>query len=251
MNRQVARILSAAALAMALPLSPVHAQDAPKKEEPAHEKAAEKPQDRQRPPAERKSAPPSLDDLLGLSPDTGEKPPATREKAAEPVDPSRKALDRTLTAKQASEQFAQAVQLMGDTAERLNESRDTGIETQRLQDEIIRKLDMLIQMAEQQQQQQGGGASRASRNPQQQPAQPQQGEAQAGSAGSNHDENAEAPAAEDPSLNPEVAARGAAWGNLPERARDALLQGNADTYSKLYRRWTEEYYRRLAEEGNR
>jgi hypothetical protein len=40
------------------------------------------------------------------------------------------------------------------------------------------------------------------------------------------------------------------WGNLPQRVRDMLLQGRKDSYSPLYKRLTEEYYKRLAEEGS-
>ena len=59
------------------------------------------------------------------------------------------------------------------------------------------------------------------------------------------------PARKDANPNPGVAARGAAWGSLPARLRDALLQGNEDRYSNLYQKWTEAYYRRLAEEANK
>jgi hypothetical protein len=150
-----------------------------------------------------------------------------------------------------AEQFQQAVQLMGDTAVRLADARDAGIETQRMQDEIIRKLDMLIQAAQRQQQQQQSRSSSQSQsdpaNQQPQQPRPSQSDAQA------NDSNAEnvPPGDANARPGPEVAARGAAWGNLPDRVRDALLQGNADQYSSLYQRWTEAYYRRLAEEANR
>ncbi len=43
---------------------------------------------------------------------------------------------------------------------------------------------------------------------------------------------------------------GVEWGNLPERIRQDLLQGRNDKFSSMYRRLTEEYYKRLAEEGS-
>lgn len=238
-------------LALAWPMAIAIGQDGappsanPQQEQrPAKEEPAKKPEP-------RRPAPPSLDDLLGIAP---EQPPEKEPGAAPRAeDPSRAALERRLTANEATEQFAQAVQLMGETATRLKVSRDAGIETQRLQDEIIRKLDMLIQMAEQQQQQQQNRQQQSGQQsePGEQQQQASQTEPADGEGQGDPDMAQSLPAGQDPSTNPEIAARGAAWGNLPDRARDALLQGNADTYSSMYRRWTEAYYRRLAEEGNR
>jgi hypothetical protein len=233
--------------AMAILVHAGAAQPATPPAKPAEPAAQEK---QATPPAVAPAPQPSLDELLGLTPDK----PAKPEGDAPPpsADPVRTALDRKLTAREVSEQIEQAVQLMGDTALRLSTSRDTGIETQRMQDEIIRKLDMLIQSAQQQQQQQRSSSSSSNGDPSQQPAQPQ-GQQQTNQGGQAEDSQSEAmpPAGGDAKPNPEIAARGAAWGSLPERVRDALLQGNADQYSSLYQRWTEAYYRRLAEEANR
>jgi hypothetical protein len=242
------RFLSAMCVCALAWTAGLYAQDGAKQKDPqASEKTAEP-----EPPPRRPQ--PTLDELLGLDPakpGAGEKKDQEQPPAA--PDPSRTALERRLTAREVSEQFQQAVQLMGETADRLSVSRDTGIETQRLQSEIIRKLDMLIQSAEQQQQQQQrsrssqrDGKSDQSEN---QPARPQP--APVPNQTSNPEEFRDPPAGTDPQLNPQIAARGAAWGNLPERVRDALLQGNADQYSSRYKAWTEAYYRRLAEEGNR
>ena len=51
----------------------------------------------------------------------------------------------------------------------------------------------------------------------------------------------------DADASAELLAEGADWGALPERTRDALLEGLSDSFSSLYRRLTEAYYRRLAE----
>ena len=45
-----------------------------------------------------------------------------------------------------------------------------------------------------------------------------------------------------------MAERVDAWGNLPPRLRDELLQGLEDRFSPLYRDLTELYYQRLAED---
>jgi hypothetical protein len=41
----------------------------------------------------------------------------------------------------------------------------------------------------------------------------------------------------------------AAWGNLPERVRDSLLEGSSDYFSSLYEAMTEAYYKKIAEEA--
>jgi hypothetical protein len=244
---------TAGSLALPLYANQSSGQPAPPPPSPAQPAAAPGGEPETKPPAAAPEAQPSLDELLGISPD---RPPSALPEGDSPpaaADPVRTALERKLTAREVSEQFEQAVQLMGDAAQRLNISRDTGIDTQRMQDEIIRKLDMLIQSAQQQRQQsRSSSSSSQSRDPSQQPAQPQ-GQSQVNEGGQASDPQSEAmpPGNSGAQPSPDVAARGAAWGSLPERVRDALLQGNADQYSSLYQRWTEAYYRRLAEEANR
>lgn len=197
------------------------------------------------PPAD----PPTLDDLLGIAPDKA--PPKDKPPAA---DTTRAELDRMLSAKEAADQFKLAVDLMGQTAERLQASRDTGLATQRLQEDILRKLDMVINSAQQQQQQ---NQSRSRQQSQQDPSQQnqpnqQQQPGQRDQASSNPAQDTiDPPTRREGPLSADLAARGARWGALPERVREALLQGNADKYSSLYPKQTEAYYKRLAEEGSR
>jgi hypothetical protein len=212
-----------------------------------------KPPEQPTPDKPKPAQPPSLDDLLGLPPD---KKPADKKPADKPApgDPNQAALERMLTQQEMAEQFEQAARLMAQTADRLEQARDTSIQTQRIQDDIIRKLDQIIADAKKQQKQSRSKSS--SKQPQQgdQQEQPQQG-----SQAQNQNEQRStspaqqagtAPTGNDATLNPEVA-RGAQWGNLPARYRDALLQGNNDTFSLLYRKWTEAYYKRLAEEAGK
>lgn len=49
-------------------------------------------------------------------------------------------------------------------------------------------------------------------------------------------------------LRPALDSARAAWGSLPARVRDMLLQGSDDPFSARYKAMTEAYYRRLAEE---
>lgn len=199
---------------------------------------------------EKKSSDPTLDELLGLPGDKGD------NKRPEAIDPTKTALDRKLSSAEAAEQFEEAIELMDETAGRLQKSRDTGVATQRIQEDIIRRLDMVIKQAEQNRQRRQQQRQQQQQNQQQQGQQQQQNQPRpSGQREERPDgdsrEDAQLPARRDGELRPEAAARGQAWGSLPARIRDALLQGNTDKYSTLYQRWTEEYYRKLAEEGKR
>lgn len=176
---------------------------------------------------------PSLDELLGLD--------APGERAE---DPNRRALERRLSAQEAGESFREAVTLMGDAAARIG-ARDVGIQTQRVQEEILRRLDQVIESARENQ---GGGSSSSRSSSQQNQQQPDQTTAQ-GQPGQSGDGNEEQmpPSATGVETNPALAPDGVTWGNLPERDREAVSQGVNDRYSALYRRLTELYYRRLAE----
>lgn len=189
------------------------------------------------PPANQPDQPPrvpSLDELLGLGPSEGD-------------GANRAALDRKLSAQEAGEQFRQAVDLMGDAAQRLA-GRDTGLQTQRIQEEIIRKLDQIIEAARENQ---SGGSSSSSSSSQsssqqQQPSQSTQRQ-QSGQPANSGDNEHTGPELSGVEMNPGVAPDGVTWGNLPQRDREAVTQGVNDRYSALYRRLTELYYRRLAE----
>ncbi len=102
---------------------------------------------------------PSIDELLGLD----EKEPGKNDKPAGSNDPEpgdedkldsdpklTRDLDKALTGQQAADQFAQAIEEMEEVAIRLADEADPGIDTQRLQDEIILKLEEIIASAEKQ-----------------------------------------------------------------------------------------------------
>jgi len=207
-------------------------------------------QPEQKQPEPGKPAQPSLDDLLGI-----EKEKPKSDKPAAPVeDPMRTALERKLAMEAAEEQFKQAVDLMGETATRIKDGRDTGLATQRIQEDIIRKLDMIITAAEKQQQQQKSKSKQQKQQQQQQDQQSlaqQQKESQQPHGKEAAPDTIDPPGRQESDLRPGTAARGAMWGNLPERVRQALSQGDADKYSTLYRKWTESYYKKLAEEANK
>lgn len=176
---------------------------------------------------------PSLDELLGL------------EEAQDSVDTS--GIDQALSPQEAGEAFTQAVGLMSTVADRIGSSSDAGITTQRMQEDILRKLDQIIESAEDNQNSSSGGSSSSSSSNQQQPnQQQQQSESSSSSSGEPTDGGTPPGSTEAGSNNLQGAA--ARWGNLPDRLRDALSQGLDEPYSRLYRSLTERYYKQLAED---
>lgn len=184
---------------------------------------------------------PTLDELLGLE---------EGEDREQPLDPTQEELDRKLSGEESAESFREAARLMGEVADRLQTSSDVGIDTQRLQEEIIRRLEMIIDSAPQQQQQQQQQSSSSSSSDQQQNQQQQQQRDQQAGQGDNQQENTPPPG-QDGELGAAPALGSALWGALPQRVRDSISQGTSDQFSALYQGLTEAYYRRLAEEADK
>ncbi|MHC5001735.1 MAG: hypothetical protein ACYTJ0_01290 [Planctomycetota bacterium] len=211
------------------------------------------------PPAETPpDAPPSLDELLGLDPD-GQSDSA--EEAAERA--AEEELQQHLSESEVRDAFVAALQKMQLSADLLDQDFDAGLGTQRVQEEILRKLDQLIEYAKQQQQQQSSSSSSSSSSSQQQQQQQQQQpnqqpersqqQQQSSTDRSQNPADSEAgdpPARQEGDINTVLEETRSEWGNLPPRLRKELLQGRDDRYSRLYQRLTEEYYRRLAEDGS-
>lgn len=192
------------------------------------------------------SDPLDLDDLLRL-PGSGQ--PADRP-PAEGAEPETE-LDRRLTGRQAQQALVQAVQEMQEVADRLDQLRDAGITTQRLQQEIITKLDILIRSAEEQSSSSSSSSSSSQQQQQEQQPGQQQSQQNQQSGQSSTPGESMPPGGQSEQLNQNLDLSVAEWGNLPDRLRQSLIQGQSDYFSDMYRRWTESYYRRLAEEANR
>jgi len=265
-SEAIRTLLAAAALGLLIgaPAGSARAQDEgapPSKEEPveaekkSEDAPSEKPEGGEEPQASEagEQAPPSLDELLGLEEsgeDAGEEP--ADEAAGEQVDPERAQLERQLEGADISEVFSEAVRQMGDAADLLGRARDPGARTQRLHDEILTKLDVLIEQAEQQSQQSSSSSSSSSAQQQQQQQQQtgqQQRQQQSSQRQSGEPQEQTPPGGQDAQLREALDAARAAWGSLPERVRDALVEGTNETFSSIYKRMTERYYKRLAEEG--
>ncbi len=183
---------------------------------------------------------PSLDELLGLE-------DAEADEAGAADGQRVRELERKLTAREAAQALEQAVQLMDDATAEIA-GRGAGLTAQRLQEDILLKLDQVIASAEQNQ---GGGGSSSSGSSSQSQQQSQPGKQQSGGqASGSSPESSEAampPGGTEASLRPSSLPDAASWGALPERLRGALEQGSGDTFSSAYRRLTEAYYRKLAE----
>ncbi|HHN78754.1 MAG TPA: hypothetical protein ENK11_08815 [Phycisphaerales bacterium] len=182
---------------------------------------------------------PGLDELLGLE-DAGEVDDTQHDRD----------LERKLTAREAAEALQRAVQLMDDAAERLSTPEGAGLVTQRLQEDIIRKLDMIIDSAKKNNRSSSGSPSGASsrRGQQARPAHQQSGGQQSSGRGDNTGQVG-TPAPQEAVLGPDTLMDPASWGALPDRLRDALQQGVSGTFSSAYRRLTEAYYKKLAEQA--
>ncbi|MBS0195728.1 MAG: hypothetical protein JSR77_03125 [Planctomycetes bacterium] len=215
------------------------------------------------PPTPPPPAEPTLDDLLKLPKAAPKEKPAetkpedaTADKAAQkpapPVDPAKAELDRQLSEQAAKDDFEEAVSLMEQSTERLSRSGDAGVDTQRLQKQTLDRLDKLIDMAKKQKSKSKSkskskqNSDSQSQSQQQQSSQSQQQQQQQQSQQAQGGANT--PLNPDGKLNPPPGA-GAAWGGLPERLRDALMQGSGDKVSSTWESLTREYYKRLAEQA--
>lgn len=220
-------------------------------------------------PAKTAGKPPSLDELLGIKPRPPASEPAGSNQKPQPTEPAKTApdrgredLDASLRDKQIEDNFESAVDLMGRSAARINGSEDAGLETQRLQQDALRKLDALISQFQKQRDNNpnnsSSSSSSSSQNQQQQQGQPKPGQADRQSSAdaqraerehnSDSRADAEAPARRDAVLRPGLEAAKSAWGALPARLRELLLQGSGEKFSQSYEQMTEEYYKRLAEQ---
>ncbi|MFO0830664.1 MAG: hypothetical protein U0637_02360 [Phycisphaerales bacterium] len=253
MKQTSARWCTLLALTLAAHAAWARSQQSTPPAPPAESKPDAKPQDK---PSDNQ---PSLDDLLGITrprPPQDDKPattPAPAPQGGTPKDSTRADLDRRLASDQVSDDFVQAVSMMRDTSERLTTAGDVGLETQRLQQEVLRRLDKLIDDAKKQQQSskkqsksQQQSQDQDQQQNQQQKQSSQQQKPQAQQAGANA-QGGNVPR-QNADLKAPPAGASASWGDLPPHVRDALMQGFSDKFSATYEQLTQEYYKRLAEQ---
>lgn len=200
--------------------------------------------------AEDDRAMPTLDELLGLEADEADA--AAAEEARRESDEE---LERRLTDVSMSDVFVAALEKMALSVRLLETDFEAGLATQRVQLDVIAKLDQLIDSARQNSSKQpsdskGQGDSSGQQKKQPGPQQRSESAASKGQAGQQHNEASEPPPRRDGDINRILEETDTEWGHLPARYRDMLKQGSNDYKSPLYRKLTEEYYKRLAEEGS-
>ena len=231
------------------------------------------------PPTKPAESGKSLDDLLGIpsSKRPGDKPASPGDNgAAKPDDDpaareAKERLQRGLDEKELDSLLHQALAGMRTSAEQLADRTETGLATQRVQADVVAKLDQLIEEAKRrsknsQSKSSSGSSGSQSGQKQQQPGSAQkQGEqdgnkpgesktrtgSQKNKAGEGNREG-DGPAPVDPDKDQAAMDESQAeWGALPERVRDLIRQGSRDRIASLYQRLTQEYYRRMAEDASR
>lgn len=224
------------------------------------------------PPAAQDDAvrdrPKSLDDVLGIPGSGGaEGRQGSGDDSAPAQDKASDRVDQALDEKAIEDLMHQALGSMRVSAERLGKETDVGIGTQRVQQDVIAKLDALIEEAKKRcKGGKCGGSSSSCQNPgEQKDGDGKPGESQksnesrsrkdAGKAAARAS-GSDAAGAEPPPIDPTdegtlLDESRAEWGNLPERVRDLIRQGSRDRIAALYQRLTEEYYRRMAEDASK
>jgi len=201
--------------------------------------------------------PPSLDDLLDLEDGADS---STDESAAELE--RRRTLDAALAEQEPEQAFRVAVTEMLESVDLLRDRRSTGLGTQRVQERIVDRLQVLIDSARQQQQQQQQSSSSSSQqqqDPGRRSQEQQEGrdaqdarDAEGRNDGENQDgSSTQPPPPESTTLEGVLDESQVEWGSLPPRVRELITQGMRDQMSQLYRSLTEAYYRRMAEEADR
>ncbi|MFO0827719.1 MAG: hypothetical protein U0572_06165 [Phycisphaerales bacterium] len=232
---------------------------------PTPPSAPEKQADVQKKPeAPAKDAPKSLDDVLGIpGGSAGDRDAAKGANDAVPaLDKAHDRVEKALDEKALEDLMRQALGGMRVSADRLSKETDYGLGTQRVQQDVIAKLDTLIDEAKKRCKK-GQCKSQSSgqcNNPQPSDSQcnkPGDSKSKAQEAkkpGSSRGATAAGaePAPVDPTDHNVVFDESRAeWGKLPERVRELIRQGSRDRIASLYQRMTEEYYRRMAEDASK
>ena len=196
----------------------------------------------------KQEAAPSLDDLLGLEQETDN----AAEQAARQNDQE---LERRLRDAEISDVFVLALEKMQLSADLLEVELNPGLGTQRVQQDVLAKLDQLIDLAQQMSSKQpmpsAGEPSGSKGKPKPKPGQKKTaGQGAQSSQGNQAGQATDPPGGAQGDINTLLEETESEWGHLPARLRDMLEQAQNGYISGLYRKLTEEYYKRLAEEGS-
>ncbi len=189
---------------------------------------------------------PTLDDLLQIEPSAPKVPPRPAPDRA--VDAQ---IRRRLQGINVPDGLEMALREMEEAEGKLGEQLNAGIETQRLQESALSRLDVLIAEAKKQCSAcRGSSSSSGSPRPQNTGSSANAKATAKGAAPSEGNTGEFSPGAAGP-VGPDgmpLSQTRSEWGNLPPRLRDELVQSMQERFSLIYRTLTEAYYRRLAEE---
>lgn len=201
---------------------------------------------------------PTLDELLQLLP-RQRSTIGRDEKTIDRQDASDVAAEvlEKLSEDQPADVFGQAVSEMDQVADRIGNESDVGVDTQRLQESILAKLDQVIAAAKKSGMGSGSGGGESSGDQSQQQdtgsefnvgqgKDATESSSQGGAGGGGGGSSQSAASQEQQGTLEEYRQQ---WGKLPARLRDDLLQGINEKFSSVYRELTGQYYRRLAQEG--
>ncbi|MBG84669.1 MAG: hypothetical protein CMJ40_09005 [Phycisphaerae bacterium] len=190
-------------------------------------------------PADREMGIKSLDELLGLDVESSSVDPTPLPANHDPLEAIIDEMERVSI-------------LIGTDL-------NTGPPTQRLQQDILRRIDSLIDQAQEQQSNQRSSQSSSQRSSDQQKSDEeqsqmdqQQTQSQQAITQQSNPQSADSESGSMDAMNPRLGGAlyetGREWGSLPERVRELLQQGRKDAYSSVYEKLTGEYYRRIAEQ---
>ena len=146
------------------------------------------------------------------------------------------------------------LRLMSETSRRLEIDFNVGQDTQSLQARIVAELDQAIKVAAAQRrlqsshdQPKSSDKRRMAEGPQQSTNRAKPAEAGGADSSSLDEGDASGADAESARVRGELRERRRAWGHLPLREREEIIQGIGDRFLERYRDWIERYYRALQE----
>jgi hypothetical protein len=138
---------------------------------------------------------------------------------------------------------------MRSAEERLKHEYDAGGETQALQQEILEDLDLAIKSASNRSKQRSGQPSKSDTRRKGNPSEQPDSAPQPGASAKSGEPSAKVrPTRLRVNTTGRLREYRRGWGHLPQRDRDAILQGSQEQSVERYRSWIDRYYRALAGE---
>jgi hypothetical protein len=224
--------------------------------------------------SEQVDAPKSLDELLGVPSGASRNQKDSSSSATDAASRDQaKRLERSLDEATLPDLVQRAIEGMQSASARLTDQGDAGLGTQRIQEDVVKSLERLLEEAQKQQKKQQSSSSSSSsssrqrkqgkdgksddpseRNGQQrQPSSSDKRGQQKSPNSASGETEAELGVRDSNEVSEggELSESRVEWGQLPERVRELVLQGRKDRVSTIYERLTREYYRRLAEEASK